>query len=99
MAYIMIQHKVLDYAKWKPMYDEHQATRKAYGIRREQLFRGADDPNDLTILFEVSDMNKARELIQSEDLKIVMQRAGVISVPNFHWLEEVETHELVTPSI
>jgi uncharacterized protein (DUF1330 family) len=99
MAYVIVQHKVQDYAKWKPMYDEHQSTRKTYGIRCEQLFRSADDPNDLTILFEVSDLKKAREFTQSDDLKRVMQQAGVMGTPNLQFLEEVETRELVKTSM
>lgn len=95
MAYVVVHHKVQDYAKWKPAYDDHQSTRKAYGIRCEQLFRSADNLNDVTILFEVSDLNKAREFAQSEDLKRVMQQAGVIGMPEIFFLEEVETHELV----
>jgi hypothetical protein len=43
----------------------------------------------------VSDLKKAREFTQSEDLKRIMQQAGVVGVPMFNFLEEVETHELV----
>jgi hypothetical protein len=99
MAYIIIQHRVEDYAKWKPVYDEHQSTRKKYGVTCEQLFRSTDDPNVLTVLLEVSDMEKAREFIQSEDLKMAMHRSGVIDTPSFHFLEEVETHEFVKSSM
>lgn len=99
MPYLIVQHKVQDYAKWKPMYDEHQSTRKANGIRCEQLFQSADDPSDLTILFDVSDIERAREFTQSEDLKNIMQKAGVIGMPTFSFLEEVETRELVKTSM
>jgi hypothetical protein len=99
MAYVIVQHKVQDYAKWKPFYDDHQPVRKAHGIICEQLFQSADDPNDLTILFEVSDMKEIREFTQSEDLKMIMKEAGVIGIPSFFFLEEVETRELVKPSM
>jgi hypothetical protein len=99
MAYLIVHHKVLDYAKWKPLYDEHQSVRKAIGVKCEQLFRSSDDPNDLTILFEVSDLKKAREFTQSEDLKEIMMRAGVIGIPDFSFVEEVEVHELLKTSM
>lgn len=99
MAYLIVQHKVQDYAKWKPMYDEHLPIRKAHGVVCEQLLRNTDDPNDLTILFEVSDLKKAREFTQSEDLRTIMKQAGVIGIPSFHFLEEIETRELVKTSM
>jgi hypothetical protein len=99
MAYLIVHHKVQDYAKWKPMYDEHQPIRKANGVRCEQLLRSVDNPNDITLIFEVSDLNKAREFTRSEDLKEIMQKAGVIGMPDLSFLEEVEVHELVKTSM
>jgi hypothetical protein len=99
MAYLIVHHRVQDYAKWKPFYDEHQSVRKEIGVRCEQLFRSADSPNDLTILFEVSDLKKAREFTESDDLKAIMQQAGVIGMPDFSFLEEVESHELIKTSM
>lgn len=99
MAYLIVHHKVQDYATWKPFFDEHQSVRKEVGIKCEQLFQSADNPNDLTILFEVSDLNKVREFTQSEDLKEIMHQGGVIGIPDFSFLEEVESHELIKTSM
>jgi hypothetical protein len=33
MPYLLIRHKVKDYDKWKPVFDEHGSTRKANGSR------------------------------------------------------------------
>ena len=49
MTFVLVRHKVQDFAKWKPVYDEHQATRKASGSKRARLFRSADNPNDSTL--------------------------------------------------
>ena len=90
MPYLLIRHKVADYSKWKPMFDQHGATRKASGSRGGQLFRNANDPNDLVILFEWDDLEKARQFTQSEDLRQTMQRAGVADQPDIYFLEEIE---------
>jgi heme-degrading monooxygenase HmoA len=90
MPYVLVRHKVEDYAKWKPMFDDHGATRKASGFRGHHLFRDADDPSELVILFEVDDMEKARQFCQSEDLRQAMQRAGVSDQPDIYLLDEVE---------
>jgi heme-degrading monooxygenase HmoA len=90
MPYILVRHKVADYPKWKPAFDEHSATRQANGSRGGQLFRNANDPNELVILFEWDDLERARQFAQSEDLRQAMQRAGVADQPDIYFLEAVE---------
>ena len=90
MPHILIRHKVEDYAKWKPAFDEHGATRQAKGSKGARLFRNADDPNEVLILFEWDNMERARQFIQSEDLRQTMQRAGVSDQPDLYYLDEVE---------
>jgi heme-degrading monooxygenase HmoA len=89
MPFVLVRHKVQDYAKWKPVFDEHGATRKASGSKGGHLFRSADDPNDLVILLEWDDEKKARQFVQSEDLRQAMQRAGVSGQPEIHFLDEL----------
>ena len=90
MPYMLVRHKVKDYAKWKPIYDEHAATRKASGSKGARLFRNADNPNELMILFEWDDLVKARKFAQSEDLIKTMQKAGVYDKPDIYFLDEIE---------
>ena len=90
MPYLLVRHKVADYARWKPLFDQHAETRKASGSRGGQLFRNANDPNELLILFQWDDLNKARQFTESNDLREVMQRAGVIDQPDVYFLETIE---------
>ena len=90
MPYLLIQPTIEDYAKWKPVFDEHSATRKASGSKGGQLFRNADNPNEILILFEWDDLEKARQFTQSDDLRQAMQRSGVIGRPDLYFLDEVE---------
>ena len=90
MPYVLVRHKVADYAKFKSIFDEHGAVRKASGFKGHHLFRNADDPNELVILLEGDDLEKARQFGQSEDLRQSMQQAGVIDQPDMYFLDEVE---------
>ena len=90
MPYMLVRHKVLDYAKWKPVYDEHAATRKASGSKGAHLFCNADNPNEIVLLFEWDDLIKARKFAQSEDLIKTMQKAGVIDKPDIYFLDKLE---------
>jgi len=88
MPYVLIRHKVADYAKWKRAFDAHGATRKTNGSKGGRLFRSADDPNEVVILLKWSDIRKARQFVASDDLRQTMERAGVSDQPNIYFLEE-----------
>ncbi len=68
MSYVLIRHKVKDYASWKPVFDEHGSARQAAGSKGGHLFRSADDPNEVTAILEWDDIQKARDFIGSPDL-------------------------------
>ena len=90
MPYLLIRHKVMDYEQWKSAFDAHCVTRQANGSRGGQLFRSADDPNELILLLEWDVMEKARQFAQSEDLRAVMQQAGVVERPTIYFLKDGE---------
>ena len=87
MPYILIRHKVEDYTKWKPVFDEHGATRKASGSKGGYLLRNIDDANEVVIFIEMDDLEKARQLVQSEDLRQAMERSGVADQPDIYFLD------------
>lgn len=90
MPYVLVRHKVVDYKKWRSVFDEHGSSRRAYWSRGGFLFRSADDPNEMVIPLEYKDLEKARQFAQSQDLKDVMERAGVADMPDIYYLEEVD---------
>jgi heme-degrading monooxygenase HmoA len=90
MPYMMIRHKVADFARWKPVFDQHGATRAANGSKGGQLFRSAGDPNEVVILFEWDTHENARKFTQSDDLRAAMKRAGVADTPDLYFLDQVE---------
>ena len=82
MPYLVVRHKVEDYARWEPFFDEHGATRAANWSKGGQLLRNADDPNELVVIFEWDDLANARRFAESEDLRQKMQQAGVADQPD-----------------
>lgn len=90
MPYLLIRHKVKEYSKWKSLFDEHGASRRTSGSKGGYLFRNANDPNELVIILEWDDLKKARQFVQSEDLRKTMERAGVVDKLDIYFLEEVE---------
>ena len=90
MPYVLVRHEVQDYAKWKPVFDEHGASRKANGSKGGSLFRNADNPNEVVILLEWDSLENVRRFTQSDDLRQAMERAGVTDRPDIYFLDEVE---------
>jgi heme-degrading monooxygenase HmoA len=90
MPYMLIRHKVKDFTKWKPVYDEYADVRKDGGSRGAHLFRNADNHNEILILYEWENLDKARKFAQSENLRQKMQEAGVLEKPDIYFLDEVE---------
>ena len=90
MPYMLVRHKVEDYERWKPVFDGNAPVRKQSGSKGGRLFRNADDPNEIVILFEWDPLDNARTYAQSWDLRERMQRAGVADQPDIYFFEEVE---------
>jgi hypothetical protein len=87
MPYLLVRHKVRDFATWKPQFEAHETARQGLGIRQKLLLRNADDPQELVVLMEADDLAKARQFSQSPDLREVMEKAGVIDRPDVYFLE------------
>jgi heme-degrading monooxygenase HmoA len=90
MPYLLVRQHVTDYAQWKATFDAHSLTRQANGSRGGQIFRSADDPNELVVLLEWDVLENARQFAQSEAWREVMQRAGVVDQPTLCFLKDGE---------
>jgi len=83
--HMLIRHKVADFAKWKPVYDAHSSARKA-GLKEEHLFRNAEDPNEVLLLFSMEDIDKAKTFAASDDPSRG-HKAGVSDKPDVYFLK------------
>jgi heme-degrading monooxygenase HmoA len=88
MAFVLVRHKVEDYEKWKPVFDDHGIVRKTSGCKGGYVFRSADNPNEVMVLLEWEDHDRARQFTESENLKKTMEQAGVTDHPDIYFLDE-----------
>ena len=87
---MFVRHRVADYARWKPVFDEHEAARREHGMMAHSLHRDADDPNVIIIALRVRDVRRAKEFAASESLRSAMERAGVQGPPDIWFAEDIE---------
>ena len=85
--HMLVRHKVSDFAKWKLVYHAHLSARQKAGLKEKHLFRNADDQNEVLLLFSVEDVDKAKAFTTSDDLRQVMEKAGVSDKPDVYFLE------------
>lgn len=84
--YMLVRHKVKDFSAWKQTYDQNLPKRKDAGLTERYVLHEEDDQNAVTIMFEAEDLGRAKAFSESQDLKDTMQKAGVISKPEIHFL-------------
>lgn len=87
---IIVQHKVRDYDTWKPAFDQHGEIRRRYGATGHELYRGADDPNEITVISHFPSREQAEAFAADPSLKAAMEQGGVISEPRITWANETE---------
>jgi hypothetical protein len=91
MIHVLIHHEVADYTAWKAAFDSALDWRQEHGERSCRIFHEAGNVNDLTVLFEWENLEKARAFMGSDELKARMASAGVKGSPRVHILNEVHS--------
>jgi len=82
---LTLHFKVKDFKAWRTAYHGNEKSRLSAGITNGRVFHSADDPNDVVVLQDVSDVAKARTWLDSEDLKTAMQKSGVLGSPSIRF--------------
>ena len=90
MTHLLVRHTVSDYAKWKPVFDEHASTRKAAGSKGGALYRSRENPNEIFVFFDWESEDKARAFASSANLQETMAKAGVTEVKGVTFLDKLE---------
>ncbi|HEX9039074.1 MAG TPA: hypothetical protein VF808_18980 [Ktedonobacterales bacterium] len=94
MVILRIEHRVPNYEGWKQAFDSDPADRKGSGVRRYQILRGLDDPNDVMIDLEFTTKSEAEALLAA--MRRVWERVeGTIMWKPQAWIvEAAESREL-----
>jgi hypothetical protein len=79
---VMIRHKVKDWDAWKKAFDSHKQTRTDAGLSDRVVAHTVGDNHNVTLVFAVADIDKAKAFMNSQDLKDKMKEAGVDGPPD-----------------
>lgn len=86
MPYMLVRHKVADFSAWKRVFDSHRAAQRKAGLRVERVLHNLDDPNEVVLLFEVTDLEKARGFVNSPEVPEAKGQSGVVDAPDIYFL-------------
>ena len=79
MTRMFVRHQVEDFDHWKKVYDDFDQA--GMGVRNDAVFQAAEDPNDVTVWHDFDDLESARALAESDELRDAMKRGGVVGEP------------------
>ncbi len=88
MTTLLVQHQVRDYKEWKKAFIAFSDIRIANGELTSHVYHDQNDHNNVTIVCEWESLQSAQKFAKSSALQQVMQKAGVISKPNVHFLNK-----------
>jgi quinol monooxygenase YgiN len=91
MATMIVKHRVANFESWKPLFDSMTAVRKEHGWTGHEVYRDANDPNLVTIVNHVRDIESAKRYGGSPALREAMARGGVQGPPDISFLDDTES--------
>ncbi len=87
MHFMIANHDVEDFDRWKAGYDALPPTAK--GARFAHVLRNIDNPDNVTVIGGWETVDEAIAFRDSPELRSAMEAAGVIGPPRFEISEEV----------
>ncbi len=79
-THVLWQADVADFDVWLKVFREDKAMRKAAGIRDLHIWRDPEQADHAVALFEITDLERARSFIGSEELAMHHERGGVAHI-------------------
>lgn len=78
-----VTHAIANYEKWKREFDLDEPVRAEAGLELRAISTNADDPLLVNVMFATDNIDKAKTLINSDELRKRMTEGGVRSEPVF----------------
>jgi flagellar basal body rod protein FlgC len=90
MAKVIVQHHVVDYDRWLPVFTKHEEIRRQHGATGHSVNREVGDPNSLVIVNDFATLEGALAFKQDPSLPAAMAEGGVDGAPQVWIVEEAD---------
>ena len=78
MTYMLCRNRVSDFSKWQQVFAAHAQAHREAGLVLVNFMRSIEDPNTVFFIFEIRDMERARQFINSPGATQVAKASGVL---------------------
>jgi hypothetical protein len=77
MVFVVLEHEITNFEMLKQVYTDDAARRRRMGCLGGRIWRGADDPNHVSVVMEWDTVDHARAFAGSFELEQAMHWASV----------------------
>ena len=89
MTYLLCRNRVENFSKWKTVFDSNSGVADEAGLRLVNLWRSAEEPNNVFLMFEIASIETARDFISSPEAAKTGEASGVVD-GECHFVEDAE---------
>jgi heme-degrading monooxygenase HmoA len=89
MPYVLLKHKVRDYADLKAVFVADTERRKLGGSKGGRMFQSVGDATEYFVLLEWDDVERAQKFAASYELREAVEWAGDAEPPQVVVMEEI----------
>ena len=89
MKYMFCYNKVIDYKRWRTIFDSHKEAHVNAGLKLINIFRSIESENEIYFIFEISEIIKAKEYVTNHESEVIGKAAGVLE-GTIQYLDEIE---------
>jgi hypothetical protein len=86
MGYLLVRHKVKEFQEWKRVFDSHKDAQRRAGLKIEKVMRNLYEPEEVFLLFEVTDLAKARGFVFSSEVPDAKAQSGIVDKPDIYFM-------------
>ncbi|MEQ9105544.1 MAG: hypothetical protein RIE53_12710 [Rhodothermales bacterium] len=83
---LLVRHPVEDFERWMNTFKGHEQERANAGVHTMMVTQALDDPNDVMMMFSVTDPETVSDYMSSQLLRVTMRLAGVIGEPQAYFV-------------
>jgi len=83
---VIARLQVSDFDTWYDEYERMHPVRASFGERGHDLYRDADDPNVVVVVFGWDDLANARRYFEGDELAASVSRARAAGSPDVRYL-------------
>jgi hypothetical protein len=91
---VIVEHRVKDFDHWKPFFTNDAERQRKAEFTKWMIGRSIDDPDDVIVVAECNDLDKAKEVYSDPEVGEIVKKAGVVGKTTFLLVEEVESRNL-----